>query len=77
MTAQSRLDRVFESLDDMGEVIYRNYMNGNKSDARMAFKSCPADRRAYLAYTIIGRHMTTCDNPRVIDFDDFFKSITV
>lgn len=76
MTAQANLDRVFESLDDMGERIYRTYMDGNKSDARLTFRSCPAERRGYLAYTIIGRHMTSAGNPRVIDFDDFFQSVT-
>lgn len=76
MTAQDRYDRVFESLDDMGSRIYRDYINGNKADARMAFRACPPERRAYLAYTIIGMHMTTQGNPRVIDFDEFFKSVT-
>jgi len=76
LNPQEKLERVFEALDDMGERIYRAYVNGNKSDARIMFRQCPPNRRGYLAYTILGRHSVTGDNPRIIDFDDFFKSVT-
>lgn len=76
MNAQRQWDQVFESLDGLGSRIYETYVNGNKSDARSWFMACPADRRAYLAYTIIGRHMTSFGNPHVIDLDDFFRSVT-
>lgn len=76
MSAEDRRNRMFEALDDMGALVYRDYVNGNKSDARNRFNSCPVERRAYLLYTILGCHMTSGDNPRIIDFDDFIKSVT-
>lgn len=76
MTAQDKLERVYESLDDLGFRIHRDWMNGNKSDARLQFHKAPPERRGYLAYTIIGRHMTCTENPHITDLDDFFKSVT-
>lgn len=75
-TAQHKLERVFESLDGMGARIYVAYLNGNKSDARLMFRSAPAERRGYLAYTIIGLHTTIGENSHVIDMEEFFQSVT-
>jgi hypothetical protein len=70
-------EAVYESLDDMGVQIYRDIRMLNKRDAWRHFNSCPADRRGYLAYTIIGLHMTsTSTDPHVIDLDEFFRSVT-
>lgn len=68
---------VYESLDGMGALVYRDIINGNKRDARARFNSCPVNRRGYLAYTILGLHMTSSGTePHVIDLDEFFRSIT-
>lgn len=73
--AQRQWDQVFESLDDLAHSIYRNYMNGNKSDARLSFNACPPARRGYLAYAIICLHVV--NGGHVADLDDFFKSVSV
>ncbi len=75
-SAEERLSRVFESLDGMGAQIYESYVNGNKSDARLMFRSCPAERQGYLAFTIVGLHTSIGKNNRPVELEEFFRSVT-
>lgn len=74
LTAQEKLDRVYESLDGIAANVWVAYHNGNKGDARLIFQKAPPERRAYVAYSLLGLHTTNGGN--VIDFEDFFRSIT-
>lgn len=65
-------ERVFEALDDLGVQVWRDIESGELDRAVLRFNMIPAERRAYLAYTMIGLHTT--NGGRVIALDDFFKA---